>query len=52
MKATIVLGLFSIAMTGAGAIASVMRVAVEPVTLLISGAALLALASAVRRLVP
>lgn len=52
MKATILLGIFSVAVTGAGAVASASTARLEPVALLISGATLLALASAVRRLVP
>jgi hypothetical protein len=52
MKATIVLGTFVTAATGAGMAAEHASLLVEPVVLLLSGAALIALASAVRRYVP
>lgn len=52
MKATIVLGSFVTALTGAGLAAEHASLVIEPVVLLLSGAALIGLASAVRRYVP
>jgi hypothetical protein len=52
MKATIVLGSFVTAVTGAGLAAEHASLVIEPVVLLLSGAALIGLASAVRRYVP
>jgi hypothetical protein len=52
MKATIVLGIFSAVVTSAGLAAEHGVRLVEPAAMLLSGAALLALASAVRRYVP
>ncbi len=51
MKATIVLGSFVTAVT-AGLAAEHASLVIEPVVLLLSGAALIGLASAVRRYVP
>ena len=52
MKATVVLGILSAAMRSAGLAAEHTVRLVEPAALLLSGAMLLALASAARRFVP